>query len=267
MFHPSTRRIAAFDLSTLAVFIPACFALNMAPGPNNLLSISNASRCGFISACWGGSGRLLAFAIMIALAAVGLTAVLHTSELLFHAIKIVGAAYLFYLAVQLWRAAPEAEGGTVFASRGLGALARQEFLVAIGTPKAILLFTAFLPQYVDRSRVAPIRTTGRDVSGAGMYRHRALLLDGRACAASVCQTKWQASVQPDMCWAVSERSVVFAGGAAGLIVPSTRMQKAPDDLHRQGLFFYQVPLSAMHPTGITNRQQRAMRRRGRFFPR
>ncbi|TDV49177.1 threonine/homoserine/homoserine lactone efflux protein [Pseudomonas graminis] len=141
------------DLSTLAVFIPACFALNMAPGPNNLLSISNASRYGFISACSGGIGRLLAFAIMIALAAVGLTAVLHTSELLFHGIKLVGAAYLFYLAVQLWRAAAEAEGETVVASKGLGALARQEFLVAIGNPKAILLFTAFLPQFVDQSGV------------------------------------------------------------------------------------------------------------------
>lgn len=141
------------NLPTLLVFIPACFALNMAPGPNNLLSISNASRYGFISACRGGIGRLLAFAIIIALAAVGLTAVLHTSELLFHGIKIVGAAYLFYLAVQLWRAAPEAEGGTVVASKGLRALARQEFMVAIGNPKAILLFTAFLPQFVDRTGV------------------------------------------------------------------------------------------------------------------
>lgn len=79
------------DLPTLAVFIPACFALNMAPGPNNLLSISNASRYGFVRACSGGVGRLLAFAIMIALAAVGLTAVLHTSELLFLGIKLVGA--------------------------------------------------------------------------------------------------------------------------------------------------------------------------------
>ena len=42
------------NLPTLLVFIPACFALNMAPGPNNLLSISNASRYGFISACRGG---------------------------------------------------------------------------------------------------------------------------------------------------------------------------------------------------------------------
>lgn len=139
------------DLSTLAVFIPACFALNMAPGPNNLLSISNASRYGFGRACTGGLGRLLAFAIMIALAAVGLTAVLHTSEWLFHVIKIVGAAYLFYLALQLWRAPCEAHDIQAGAQAGVTRLARQEFLVAIGNPKAILLFTAFLPQFVDRS--------------------------------------------------------------------------------------------------------------------
>ena len=139
------------NLSTLLVFIPACFALNMAPGPNNLLSISNASRYGFMRACSGGLGRLLAFAIMIALAAVGLAAVLHTSELLFHAIKIVGAAYLFYLAVQLWRANGDSPVDEAVGQVGAGRLARQEFLVAIGNPKAILLFTAFLPQFVDRS--------------------------------------------------------------------------------------------------------------------
>lgn len=139
------------ELSTLAVFIPACFALNMAPGPNNLLSISNASRYGFVRACSGGLGRLLAFAIMIALAAVGLTAVLHTSEWLFHGIKIVGAAYLFYLAVQLWRVQADSHVDETAVQVGVGRLARQEFLVAIGNPKAILLFTAFLPQFVDHS--------------------------------------------------------------------------------------------------------------------
>ncbi len=30
-----------------ALFIPSCFALNMAPGPNNLLSVNNAARFGF----------------------------------------------------------------------------------------------------------------------------------------------------------------------------------------------------------------------------
>ena len=138
------------NLATLLVFVPACFALNMAPGPNNLLSISNASRYGLVMACLGGLGRLLAFAIMIALAAVGLTAVLHTSEWLFHGIKIVGAAYLFYIAVQLWRAKPGMEDEVKVDMIGMGSLARQEFLVAIGNPKAILLFTAFLPQFVDQ---------------------------------------------------------------------------------------------------------------------
>ncbi|MBS7671864.1 LysE family transporter, partial [Vibrio cholerae] len=78
----------------------------------------------------------------------GLAVVLQTSELLFYGIKILGAAYLFYLAYQLWRADPHQEVDTATNKVGLWALARQEFLVAAGNPKAILIFTAFLPQFV-----------------------------------------------------------------------------------------------------------------------
>ncbi|AKU22169.1 LysE family translocator [Massilia sp. NR 4-1] len=136
------------ELATLMLFVPACFALNMAPGPNNLLSISNATRYGFRLSCAAGLGRLLAFAGMIALASAGLAVVLHTSELLFYGIKTVGAVYLLYLAWQLWRAAPGQEGEAK-AGVGFCQLARQEFLVAAGNPKAILIFTAFLPQFVN----------------------------------------------------------------------------------------------------------------------
>ncbi|WP_342651403.1 LysE family translocator [Pseudomonas sp. REB1044] len=136
------------DASNLLLFVPACFALNMAPGPNNLLSLHNASRYGLRTACLAGGGRLLAFAAMIALAAMGLTVVLHTREYLFLGIKLAGAAYLFYIAWQLWRA-PVATGPVDDSPRrGLWRLARQEFWVAAGNPKAILLFTAFLPQFV-----------------------------------------------------------------------------------------------------------------------
>ena len=140
------------DLATLSLFLPACFALNMAPGPNNLLSVSNATRYGYRRACVAGIGRLLAFAGMIALAAAGLAVVLQTSELLFYGIKIVGAGYLLYLAWQLWRANPAAEDAVTAPTSGILALARQEFLVAAGNPKAILIFTAFLPQFVDPTR-------------------------------------------------------------------------------------------------------------------
>lgn len=140
------------DLATLTLFLPACFALNMAPGPNNLLSVSNSTRYGYRTACVAGIGRLLAFAGMIALASAGLAVVLQTSELLFYGIKIVGAAYLFYLAWQLWRADPATENAVTGVPSGMLTLARQEFLVAAGNPKAILIFTAFLPQFVDPSQ-------------------------------------------------------------------------------------------------------------------
>lgn len=144
------------DLATLALFVPACFALNMAPGPNNLLSLNNASRYGLRTACAAGVGRLFAFAGMIVLAALGLAMVLHTSEYLFLAIKVLGAFYLFYIAWQLWRA-PVGEGGPLVEHNGgVLRLARQEFFVAAGNPKAILIFTAFLPQFVSMNSTTPV---------------------------------------------------------------------------------------------------------------
>ena len=80
------------DTSTLLLFVPACFALNMAPGPNNLLSVSNAARYGFRHACAGAIGRLVACVGMLALASAGLAVVLQTSEAVFAAIKFAGAA-------------------------------------------------------------------------------------------------------------------------------------------------------------------------------
>ncbi|MFC0401539.1 LysE family translocator [Paraburkholderia rhizosphaerae] len=131
-------------------FLPACFAINMAPGPNNLLSINVAARHGFMTAFVAGTGRLVAFSLMLVLAATGLAVVLHASELFFLAIKLAGAAYLIWLAIQLWRsdAAPmhtQRDAGDASLLR----IARQECLVAAGNPKAILVFTAFLPQFVN----------------------------------------------------------------------------------------------------------------------
>ena len=144
------------DLATLALFIPACFALNMAPGPNNLLSLNNASRYGLRTACAAGVGRLFAFAGMIVLAALGLAVLLHTSEYLFLVIKVVGAFYLFYIAWQLWRA-PVGQGEPMGERKGgVLRLAWQEFFVAAGNPKAILIFTAFLPQFVVIDSAVPV---------------------------------------------------------------------------------------------------------------
>ena len=121
----------------------------MAPGPNNLLSMSNAKRYGFQVACLAGLGRIVAFVIMIVLAASGLTSILYASEYLFLVIKVLGAFYLFWLAYQLWVADPEDDAIDTSGRLSLLGLAKQEFFLAVGNPKAILIFTAFLPQFVD----------------------------------------------------------------------------------------------------------------------
>ncbi len=83
------------------VFLPAAFALNIFPGPNNLLSLSNGARYGFGPAFIAGFGRLPAFAVMVALTAIGLGALLAASEVAFLVLKWVGALYLFYLGVRM----------------------------------------------------------------------------------------------------------------------------------------------------------------------
>jgi threonine/homoserine/homoserine lactone efflux protein len=140
------------SLTAWLFFLPACFALNMAPGPNNLLSINVAARYGFARAFVGGAGRLVAFAAMIALAATGLAVVLRASVAVFFAIKLAGAAYLVWLAIQLWRSDAAPVGVAIEGDAALTRIAWRECLVAAGNPKAILIFTAFLPQFVDMAK-------------------------------------------------------------------------------------------------------------------
>ncbi|CAK2885985.1 homoserine/homoserine lactone efflux protein [Vibrio crassostreae] len=138
------------EIWKLLLFIPACFALNVTPGPNNLLSMNNARCYGFQAAFVAGLGRILAFSGMIALAASGLAVVLYTSETLFFLIKLFGAMYLLWIAFNLWRsqASPVAD---IERNKNWFGLVKQEFALAAGNPKAILIFTAFLPQFVDVS--------------------------------------------------------------------------------------------------------------------
>ena len=150
------------SLHTYLLFLPACFALNMAFGPNNVLSLSNGARNGVLHSVTASFGRLAAFAIMIAIAGFGLGALLLASETLFSVLKFGGAAYLVWLGIKLLRSKPaeqpvvETEPAVARKDRAdlLVKHCKQEFYVAAGNPKAILIFTAFFPQFVDRTHYA-----------------------------------------------------------------------------------------------------------------
>jgi threonine/homoserine/homoserine lactone efflux protein len=142
-------------LETFFIFAPACFAINMAFGPNNLLLLTNAARSGVVPAILAAAGRIVSFAVMIAIAGVGLGAVLAASETVFTIVKWAGAAYLVWIGVNLIRAgAPLLRDDAATQRLSLRKLTLQELWVAAGNPKAILVFTAFFPQFVDPAAYA-----------------------------------------------------------------------------------------------------------------
>jgi threonine/homoserine/homoserine lactone efflux protein len=110
--------------------------------------MNNGQKFGFKYALTAGIGRIFAFVIMMCLAATGLATILYASETLFLMIKITGACYLFWVAFQLWHS-DVVNIKHSSEQQSLYQLAKQEFLLAAGNPKAILIFTAFLPQFVD----------------------------------------------------------------------------------------------------------------------
>jgi len=133
-----------------AVFLISAYGLAIYPGPNNLLALSNGTRVGARRAILGAAvGRMSAFVLMIGATAVGLGAVLAASELAFQIVKWAGAAYLLYLGVKILTAKVDAAEAELAVDLDARTIARREFFVALGNPKAILIFTAFFPQFLD----------------------------------------------------------------------------------------------------------------------
>ena len=67
--------------------------------------MTNGARSGVVFARKAAFGGLLVFVTMIAISALGLGIVLTTSVLVFSTAKVVGAAYLIWLGISLWRTA------------------------------------------------------------------------------------------------------------------------------------------------------------------
>src|SRR5258708_35829090 len=128
--------------------------LSMTPGPAVLYVLSQAIRRGPRKSVWGSGGILSANAMYFVLSATSVGAVIVASYKLFFLIKWAGAAYLVYLGLRSFFgkasivSLPESNDGSRTGSRIL----RDGFFLQAANPKAILFFTAILPQFIDAQR-------------------------------------------------------------------------------------------------------------------
>lgn len=128
------------------------------PGPTILLVVSQAIAHGRRSVLPLVIGVLLGDFTAMTLSMLGLGAVLATSAALFTVLKWVGAGYLFYLGIRLWRSHPagRSESAAEPVTRGC-TLFKSAFIVTALNPKSIAFFVAFLPQFVNQQAPLPIQ--------------------------------------------------------------------------------------------------------------
>ena len=90
---------------------------------------------------------------IVVLVAFGLGVVVQESIVVFHVLKLVGAAYLVYLGVEAFRRRKEflnQSPGLAGAGMTWPRAIRQGYVVGVSNPKAYMILAAVLPQFVDR---------------------------------------------------------------------------------------------------------------------
>lgn len=140
-------------------FLATVFVLCGTPGPNMLHILGRSVGLGFRGSVPAMAGCLLAMLLVLAASAAGLSALLHSSPMLFEVLRYLGVAYLAWLGIKAWRdscrpapAVADADEVTLAPVHGAGTVFRGGLWVGLSNPKLLLFAAAFLPQFVDPSR-------------------------------------------------------------------------------------------------------------------
>jgi threonine/homoserine/homoserine lactone efflux protein len=137
------------NITNWVAFAAASGVLLIIPGPTILLVVSYALGQGWRTALPVAIGVALGDFTAMTFSMLGLGALLAASATLFTMLKWIGAAYLVWLGIKLWRA-----GGTLQAAPRETRTSRPKmlghaWLVTCLNPKSLTFFIAFLPQFLD----------------------------------------------------------------------------------------------------------------------
>lgn len=136
-------------------FLATALVVVLVPGAGVIYTLTTGVFRGGRASIAAAFGCTLGIVPHLAASLLGLAALLHASAVAFQAVKILGVAYLLYLAWGLWR-----ESGSLTLNGGRGdapdgqtlrVIALRGILINILNPKLSIFFLAFLPQFVPAS--------------------------------------------------------------------------------------------------------------------
>ena len=133
----------------IALFLVASALLTIAPGPDIVYvltrGVSQGPKAGLAAAFGFATGCIF----HTVLAAVGIAALIRSSELAFDLVRYAGAAYLVWIGIQALRHRSSFAVTGAGEARALAAIYRQSVIGNMLNPKVTLFFLAFLPQFVN----------------------------------------------------------------------------------------------------------------------
>ncbi|MEQ9040146.1 MAG: LysE family translocator [Silicimonas sp.] len=135
----------------LSVFFLAALALGIAPGPDNIFVLTQSALYGRLAGFVVTLGLCTGLLVHTTAVAFGIAAIFSASTIAFTAIKLLGAAYLLYLAWQALKAGTSRFSASTETEPSLSQLYRRGIVMNITNPKVAIFFLAFLPQFADPS--------------------------------------------------------------------------------------------------------------------
>ena len=134
----------------LVPFLIASIGLTLSPGPDILYVLTLSITGSRSKAVLFATGLVTGIIFHTALVAFGIAALIKNNDLIFDIIKYLGAAYLVYLAVQVYRsdAGFETNKEKTDTKRSLFSTFKKGILMNVLNPKVSLFFLAFLPGFI-----------------------------------------------------------------------------------------------------------------------
>lgn len=135
------------------LYIFTVFIASIIPGPSMILALTHGLKYGVKLSIITALGNTVASIIQATIAVTGLGIILTTSTVLFMIIKYIGAAYLIYLGIKLFKSPFYIESQNIKEEKvSLKKLFNEAFIVAASNPKALIFFTALFPQFINEGQ-------------------------------------------------------------------------------------------------------------------
>lgn len=142
-------------VETIVSLVIALLVFAIVPGPGNFAVVARALSGGMGAAVAMIVGIAFGDLVFLTAAMAGMAAIGSMFGGFFIIVKYIGAAYLAWLGIQLWRQTPQLhEPNGIRKRKGFPRNAAAGFLLTLGNPKVILFYLGFLPVFVDLDRLS-----------------------------------------------------------------------------------------------------------------